>query len=150
GGRPLVTGVLVQKRRLQFALPTSVGWKGKTGGHGASGVQLQQLGGHRLDGGSRLVAYLLPGTASQAMDPRWGTVAVVAAGAVAVELIQAGARYVEAIATLILAHRHLDLATFRRQGGDATTHTDPVLEMHHVIAALEGTGQRRGGRLPIA
>src|SRR5262245_22842933 len=83
------------------------------------------------------------------MDAWRGTIAVLAGGAVALELVQAVERHVEPIAALVLHDRHLEGGLADHDRLNAAVDADAVVEVHHVVAEGEGPGGERGRGLAV-
>jgi hypothetical protein len=76
------------------------------------------------------------------VEPWRRTIAVLSRRAVALELIQAVERYVEAIAALVLHDRNFQRRLSRGNRLNAPIDPDAVLEMDHVVAQGQGTSGR--------
>ena len=150
GGLALVGGVLVEEARLQLPLPPGVGRKGVARAHRAAGVEVEQLGRHLLDRLAGLLPRSLPGGAAQPVELGRRPVAVLAGGAVALQLIEPVERDVEPVAALVLHDRHLDGGLAHHDRLDAAVDPDPVVEMDDVVAGGERAGGERRRGLAVA
>jgi hypothetical protein len=83
------------------------------------------------------------------VDPRWRAVAVVFGRAVAFELVEPVEGDVEAVAALILHHRHFHGRRADRDGLDAAIDADAVVEVDDVVALHQRAGGRRRCGLPV-
>jgi hypothetical protein len=101
-------------------------------------VEVEQLGRHLLDRGPRAVALLRPPLAAEAMQPRRRRIrGDIARRPIPLELVDAVEWHVEAVATLVLDHRHFDRALLDEDRLDPAVDPDAVLEMHDVVATPE-------------
>src|SRR3954452_19000967 len=84
------------------------------------------------------------------MDTRWRAIAVLAGGAIALELVQSIERHIQPVATFVLHDRHLEGGLAGGDRLDAAVDPDTVLEVDDVIAQRQRAGSTRGRSLAIA
>src|SRR3954469_9558058 len=91
-----------------------------------------------------------PARAAEPMDARWGTIAIFASGAIALQLVQPVQRHIQPVATFVLHDGHLESGLTRGDRLDAAVDPDAVLEMDHVVAQGQRPGSTRWRGLAIA
>ncbi len=139
----LVGRVLEEEGALDLPLPRGVGEMRRARGELPPRVEDQQLLRHLLDGGARLLALLRPAASAELVQLGGrGVVADVDPGAIALDLVDAIERDVEAVAAFVLDDRDLDRALAHEELLDAAIDPHAVLEVDDVVAGLE-----RGNRL---
>ena len=84
------------------------------------------------------------------MDPRRWPVAILLGRAIALELVQAIERYVEAVSSLVLDHGDFHGGCADRDRLDPPIDPDAVIEMDDVVALDQRAGRGRGCGLPVA
>src|SRR3954467_13797017 len=108
-----------------------MGWPG---GDFSSRIEVEQLAGHLLKRGPRLVALGCPAFAAKRMEPgRRRIFGDICGRAIPLDLVDTVERDVESVTALILDHRDFYSAFSNEQALDATIDADAVLEMDYEI-----------------
>ncbi len=150
GRAPLVGGVLIKEGGFELPLPRRVGREGEAGRQLPAGVKIEQFRRQRADRRARLVALALPGTRAQPVQTGRRSIGVTTR-AVGLELVEPVQRHIEAVAALVLDHRHFERALAHLEHLQAPIDADAVLQVDHVIARLQRPrSRRRGGRAVAA
>ncbi len=134
GGGALVRRILEEERRLELALPRSVRQRARLRCHAPARVQLEQLHGHGLQRSARALSLLCPALSTQFVQSRRRRIRSHVAGrAVALDLVDAVERDVQAITAFVLDHRRFYGALAHEDAFDPAVDPHTVLQVHDEV-----------------
>src|SRR5512141_2073408 len=134
----LIGCVFEQKRRLELALPWSIGNVRRSHRNSSAGVQIQQLDGHLLNRCLRSIPLLAPPLSAQRVQA-WRRIICgnVRCRPESLDLIDAIERDVETRSPFVFDNRRFDGALANEDLLDSAIDADTVLEMDYVISRRE-------------
>src|SRR4051812_14321295 len=104
----------------------------------AARIEVEKLDGHLLNCRASLVALRLPAFSAECVEARRRCLGCdVVGGAIALDLVDAIERDIEAVAALVLDYGDFNRALLNEHLLDAAINTDAVLEMDDEISGLE-------------